>query len=419
MKNNEKHPCYNADAKGKYGRVHLPVAPKCNIQCNYCNRQYDCVNESRPGVTSTVLMPNQAIEYLKALRKNHPELTVAGIAGPGDPFATAELTLGTLELLHKAIPDMIPCLSTNGLELYAYIPRLKELNVDHVTITVNSLDVNVLAQIYSWVRFEKRIFRGKEGASILIEQQLKCIEALANAGITTKVNTILIPGVNDNGIIDLAKKVSALGASLMNVIPMIPVEGTPFESIAEPSKPEIKALRNEIGKYIKPMTHCARCRADAAGLLGKDIDESHMLIREFSVKPGGDKTNRPYTAVATNEGLLVNQHLGEAESVYIFTETSSGYKFIETRKTPEKGLGTERWLQLTSLLSDCRAILVAGVGSTPYKFITQSGVEVIEMAGLIDEGLDAVYKDKELKCIKKRDMFKCGSSCSGTATGCG
>ena len=56
------HPCFNAKVKGQFGRVHLPVAPKCNILCNYCNRKFDCVNESRPGVTSSVLSPAQALD---------------------------------------------------------------------------------------------------------------------------------------------------------------------------------------------------------------------------------------------------------------------------------------------------------------------------------------------------------------------
>jgi len=40
------------------------VAPKCNILCNYCNRKYDCINESRPGVASAVLKPRRAIACL-------------------------------------------------------------------------------------------------------------------------------------------------------------------------------------------------------------------------------------------------------------------------------------------------------------------------------------------------------------------
>ncbi|MGE5894530.1 MAG: nitrogenase cofactor biosynthesis protein NifB, partial [bacterium] len=50
------HPCFSKEAHFKFGRIHLPVAPACNIQCRYCIRKFDCANESRPGVTSTVLM---------------------------------------------------------------------------------------------------------------------------------------------------------------------------------------------------------------------------------------------------------------------------------------------------------------------------------------------------------------------------
>ena len=57
-----RHPCYNRDAHREFARMHVPVAPRCNIQCNYCNRKYDCCNESRPGVTSEVLTPEQAAE---------------------------------------------------------------------------------------------------------------------------------------------------------------------------------------------------------------------------------------------------------------------------------------------------------------------------------------------------------------------
>ncbi|MDR3252676.1 MAG: nitrogen fixation protein NifB, partial [Tannerella sp.] len=96
-----KHPCFDADAKQKYARVHLPVAPKCNIQCNYCNRKYDCVNESRPGVSSAVLFPMQAVHYLKALSDKIPNISVIGIAGPGDPFANAEETMQTMRLVKK------------------------------------------------------------------------------------------------------------------------------------------------------------------------------------------------------------------------------------------------------------------------------------------------------------------------------
>ena len=79
-----KHPCFNRDAHNKFGRIHLPVAPRCNIQCNFCNRKFDCMNESRPGVTSGVLKPEQAVAYLAEVVAKRPEIAVMGIAGPGE-----------------------------------------------------------------------------------------------------------------------------------------------------------------------------------------------------------------------------------------------------------------------------------------------------------------------------------------------
>jgi hypothetical protein len=43
------HPCYSRNGHHRFARMHLPVAPACNLQCNYCNRKFDCSNESRPG----------------------------------------------------------------------------------------------------------------------------------------------------------------------------------------------------------------------------------------------------------------------------------------------------------------------------------------------------------------------------------
>ena len=71
-----RHPCFNKEVKGKFGRIPLPVAPLCNIQCNYCNRKYDCVNESRPGVTSAVLKPFQAVSYMEEVLKKETEISV-------------------------------------------------------------------------------------------------------------------------------------------------------------------------------------------------------------------------------------------------------------------------------------------------------------------------------------------------------
>lgn len=83
------HPCFYGSARRRWGRIHLPVAPKCNIQCNFCNRKYDCANESRPAVTNHILEPGDVVSYLSSLLQARSDISVVGIAGPGDPLRTA------------------------------------------------------------------------------------------------------------------------------------------------------------------------------------------------------------------------------------------------------------------------------------------------------------------------------------------
>ena len=85
----KNHPCYSEEAHHYFARMHVAVAPACNIQCNYCNRKYDCANESRPGVVSEQLTPEQAVKKVLAVAATIPQMTVLGIAGPGDPLANS------------------------------------------------------------------------------------------------------------------------------------------------------------------------------------------------------------------------------------------------------------------------------------------------------------------------------------------
>jgi nitrogen fixation protein NifB len=414
------HPCFDKEAKHTNARVHLPVAPKCNIQCNYCNRKYDCVNESRPGVTSSVLAPFQAVAYMKELDSRLENLAVVGIAGPGDPFANPEETLETMRRVSEEFPEKIFCLSTNGLDLEPYIDEVAKLNVTHVTLTINAIDPAITAKIYKWVRYNKKVYRGIEGASILLERQLACIPKLKAAGITVKINSIIIPGINEDHIPVVAQKCAELGADVINCIPLIPTAETPFETVEKPDTKMIFKTRTLASEFLPIMSHCARCRADAAGLLGQDLSETHVLLKEYSSRAEAmDTTSRPYVAVATNEGLLVNLHLGEARNVYIFEQTKNGFKNVEVRDMPPKGSGDERWLNMARMLKDCRAILVSGVGENPKAMLKGCGIHVVEMTGLIDEGLEGVYNNKVIRSIAKPDAFKCGSSCKGNAQGCG
>ncbi len=415
------HPCFNEKVKGCNGRVHLPVAPECNIKCNYCDRKYDCVNESRPGVTSSILSPEQSVRYLKRVLERNSSITVAGIAGPGDTFANTERTMRTLSLIRESFPDILLCVSTNGLNLPFCVDELKRLQVSHVTVTVNTVNPETGASIYAWVRDGKIIYRGLQGARIILSRQIEGIQKLKSAGIIVKVNTVIIPGVNDSEVCEVAGAMAALGVDIQNCMQMFPNSGSPFGNIREPNAEEIGLVRSEASKFIPQMRHCSRCRADAVGLLDNDQTESFRdCLEECSGTSGSGDISRPYVAVATMEGALVNLHFGEAKSLQIWGKTDDGYQHIETRKTPERGLGAQRWEQMLETIKDCRAVLVSGIGETPLKLLEKNGIRAIAMAGFIEMGLKAVFEGASLKAFKsRRDGWECKKSCSGQGTGCG
>jgi nitrogen fixation protein NifB len=320
----ETHPCYCEEAHKKFARMHIPIAPRCNIQCNYCDRKYDCMNESRPGVTSEVLSPEEAVAKIRYVKEKIPNLSVIGIAGPGDPLANEE-TFKALEMVHREFPDLTLCLSTNGLNLPKYVDRLWKLNVRFLTVTMNAIDPEIGKDIYDFVIWDGETLKGREAAERLIKNQLEGIERAVDLGMCVKVNTVFIPEINGKHIPELAKKVKELGAYISNIIPLIPVPGTRFENMRPPTPKERRELQALCEVDIRQMRHCKMCRSDAIGLLGKDRS------REFAVIPCGQREPEPAAkvrrlkkkesykvAVASSEGENVDMHFGHARTFYTF-----------------------------------------------------------------------------------------------------
>ena len=79
----KNHPCYSEEAHHHYARMHVAVAPACNIQCHYCNRKYDCSNESRPRVVSQKLTPDQAVKKVLAQGLRTPDIHSPGTTKVG------------------------------------------------------------------------------------------------------------------------------------------------------------------------------------------------------------------------------------------------------------------------------------------------------------------------------------------------
>lgn len=260
------HPCYNEKAHFTTARIHLPVAPRCNIQCNYCIRKIDKC-EHRPGVAGSILNPQEALVRVDRYVKEMENLKVVGIAGPGEALANEE-TFETLRLVHEKYPDLIKCVASNGLLLAENVDRLVEVGVTSVTVTINAVDPEVAAKIYSFIRYHDRTYKGVEGAKILIENQFLGVKKASEAGLNVKVNTVLIPEINFDQINEVAKKSAENGAILMNIIPLIPLHRLKDERA--PECDELTMARTLAEEILPQFRLCRQCRADAIGIPGME-----------------------------------------------------------------------------------------------------------------------------------------------------
>ena len=414
------HPCYSEEAHHYFARMHVAVAPACNIQCNYCNRKYDCANESRPGVTSEKLTPEQAARKVAAVAVKVPQLSVLGIAGPGDSMFDWRKTSATFREVSKLLPDLKYCVSTNGLALPDHLDELAEYNIDHVTITINMIDPEIGALIYPWIYYKGKRYTGVEGARILHERQMEGLDGLTARGILTKINSVMIPGVNDHHLIEVNREIKARGAFLHNVMPLISdaAHGTHFGLTGQrgPKAAELKDLQDKLAGGANLMRHCRQCRADAVGMLGEDLSQDFTLDKLPELPPAFDpEPRRLYrevvereradrnkavasaeaelaetvvaaptrlVAVCTKGGGRINQHFGHAKEFQVFEVDAHGVRFSGHRKADNYcvgGYGDDDKLDVVlAALEGIETVFVAKIGRCPKGDLKKAGIEAVD-----------------------------------------
>ncbi len=440
------HPCFSEQAHHHFARMHVAVAPACNIQCHYCNRKYDCSNESRPGVVSELLTPNQAVKKVLAVAANIPQMTVLGVAGPGDPLANPERTFETFRQLSEKAPDIKLCVSTNGLNLPEQVDRLLEHNIDHVTITINCIDPDIGAKIYPWIFWNNRRIKGRKASKILIRQQQKGLAMLAERGVLVKVNSVMIPGVNDKHLEEVSRVVKEKGAFLHNVMPLIaePEHGTFYGVMGQrgPTHEELQSLQDSCAGDMNMMRHCRQCRADAVGMLGEDrgdeftlekveameIDYDAAMQRRaeyqaeieaqlLAPKPSNQvaisiesigmpsKQTRPVLmAVATKGGGVINQHFGYAREFLVYEASATDVRFIGTRRADNYCTGSSecdsaesKLANIIQALNGCEAVLCSRIGYAPWGELEAAGIQPNGEHAMesIEDAVAAVYREMQ------------------------
>lgn len=385
------HPCFNCGAS-QNARIHLPIAPKCNIQCNYCVRKFDCMNESRPGVVSAVLTPDEAVSRYMEVKDKMPNLTVAGVAGPGDALANFDEVRQTLQKIRKLDSNVIFCLSTNGLMLPFCVDELVALGVSHVTVTVNTVNAQTGAKIYDRVNYFGKTYRGAEGAAILLKNQISGIRALTDRGIVVKVNTVLLKGINETELPEIMRAVGECNCTIANIMQLIPVKGSKFEYMKLVSNFDLNRLRKECAKILPQMYHCRQCRADAVGTLGNDVSfQFGDGKRKTGAEPLRSKERHRF-AVCSKDGSLINQHFGHAEQFFIYDYIDGKAYFIEARAAETschraRGEEDQKIFELVKMIDDCDTLLCMRIGTHPSHVLKEKGINVVATYNRIEDGI--------------------------------
>lgn len=405
-KKTAEHPCYNCGAH-KFARIHLPVAPACNVQCNYCVRKFDCPNESRPGVTSTVLSPEEAFARYRAVKAKMENLTVVGIAGPGDALANWKSVKKTLQLIRSEDNDVTFCLSTNGLLLPEYAQEIAELGVSHVTVTLNAVDPHVSGMIYKYIRFMGKTYEEDAAGAVMVANQLAGIRLLASLGVIIKINIVAVKGVNEEHIPEIVRTVKTMGCYITNIMQMIPVEGSAFEAVEPMSRRQLQVIRKSCEELMPQMYHCQHCRADAIGTLDHDVSIDLKGFMEEKEIPDDDelltvyekKEESPDTyrfAVATKSGMVVDTHFGHAKEFYIYEYHNGKIRFSGKRKVTQYCQGeevcqeeTDRMEPIFHALEGCDGVIAMRIGMEPKKRLQMKGIIPINTYDRVE---DAVKK---------------------------
>ena len=213
------------------------------------------------------MSPEEAVTRAVEEIEKRSNLRIAAVSGPGEPLAN-DATFVTLQRIKASVPDIHFCLSTNGILLARQVSRLRELDVETVSVSLSTVNPQSASRIYEWAILDGKLMKGEEMGRLVIEKQLKGISDASKVGIRVKVNSILIPSINSHEIGLLSNEVAKAGAAIQNIVPLVP--NADMLHLLAPSQSELADARSTASHFIRQFHHCHQCRSDVVGIPGDD-----------------------------------------------------------------------------------------------------------------------------------------------------
>jgi GTP 3',8-cyclase len=166
--------------------LRISVTDRCNFRCVYCMPK-EVYGRDYAFLPRRALLTFEEIERIARAFVRHGvrKLRITG----GEPLVRRDLQLLVAQL--RALGDLDLTLTTNGSLLPQKARTLADAGLDRVTVSLDSLD--------------DETFRSMNDVAFPVERVLAGIEAACDAGLPVKVNCVVKRGVNEDGIVEMAR----------------------------------------------------------------------------------------------------------------------------------------------------------------------------------------------------------------------
>ena len=178
----------------RFADLRISVTDRCNFRCPYCMPK-EIFGPGYQFLPRTAILSFEEIVRIAGIfgRLGLRKLRLTG----GEPTVRAELPM-LVRMLRETLPDVDMALTTNGSRLVSMAEDLKAAGLDRITVSLDSVD--------------PEICREMNGVDFPPERVLAGIDAAAQAGLgPVKINAVVKRGVNDGGIVDMAREFRGTG----------------------------------------------------------------------------------------------------------------------------------------------------------------------------------------------------------------
>lgn len=191
-----------------YGRritdVRIALNSACNLRCIYCHHEGELINGCTRDESLEALTKEEMVEVLTALQSLG--VKTVKLTG-GEPTLRSDLT----DIIRLVPKGMNISMTTNGTKLAEIAPELKAAGLSRVNISIDSLNRERYTKI-----------TGRD----LLPEVLKGLEAAREAGLTPiKINTVLLPGINDDEVEDFLSLVRNQDDLVLQFIELMDING--------------------------------------------------------------------------------------------------------------------------------------------------------------------------------------------------